>query len=324
MLIGHQKQWEFLKKSFELNKVPHALLFFGPSSVGKKTVALEFIKLLNCQNPDFNQRPCQNCFSCQTFQKKQRPDLVLIEPSLLNLDFSSVGKVSIEISQIRELIWKLSLKPHSSLFKTAVIDQAHLMNQQSQNCLLKILEEPKGKALLILITEYPEMLFPTLLSRVQKLRFFPVENRIIKDNLAKYNLSENKIKEIITFSHGRPGLSLNFLYEPEKLENQKKSISDLQKLVNSSFGVRFEYAKDLSQKPGELKEILENWLFYFRNVFLEKIKANYEPELLNLAPNHYSVLRAKRVIRTLLRTIFLVSNTNVNLRLALELLLMEF
>jgi len=88
MLIGHQKIWQFLKKAIEMDKLSHAYLFFGEESLGKRKLAKEFIKLLNCQNSD---KPCQTCHSCQDIEKEVHPDLILIEPK----------KKEIQIAQIR-------------------------------------------------------------------------------------------------------------------------------------------------------------------------------------------------------------------------------
>jgi len=169
-MMDHQKQWQLLRKAVELGKTPHALLFYGGDSTDKKTLALEFIKLLNCQDEDFKSRPCQKCRSCRDFEKGIHPDLFIIEPQ---------DNKEIKISQIRELRSKFSLRAFIAPFKSALIDQAHCLNQEAQSAFLKLLEEPKGKTIFILITDYPEMLLPTVLSRVERLRFYsPLKSQI--------------------------------------------------------------------------------------------------------------------------------------------------
>ena len=140
----YQKQWNFLKRAVELGKIPQALLFSG-ASAEKKNIALEFIQLVNGQEI-----------------KGGHPDLHIIDPEETR---------EIKISQIRELHSKLSLKAYSARFKSAIINQAHTLNWDAQSAFLKLLEEPKGDTLFILITEYPEQLLPTILSRLERLRF---------------------------------------------------------------------------------------------------------------------------------------------------------
>lgn len=245
---GHQKQWEFLKKSAELGRLPHALLFYGQKGLGKKALAIELAKVL--------------------IGKISPPDFILIEPE---------GK-EIQIAQIRSLIQGLSLKPYIADFKIAVINKAHLMTQESQNCFLKFLEEPTDKTYLILITEYPAMLLPTIISRVQKIRFFPEKGFEIEDN--------------------------------------KELISDLVKITKSDLASRFQYAKNLSTE--DLKETLDTWLRYFRKIFIYRLTRQEVKDF-----SQYSLSKLKEIIRHIQSTKFLISTTNVNPRLALEILLIE-
>ena len=292
MTIGHQKQWQFLRKSLELGKRSHAYLFSGETQLGKKKFALEFAKLINGENFDFG-----------------HPDLILIEPS--------EGR-EIQIIQIRELIQKLSLKPYSAFLKVAMIDQAHLMNSEAQNCFLKTLEEPKGNTVLILITEAPETLFPTIRSRCEIIKFYPVKISEIENYLKNQGISKEKSKAIARLSLGRPGLAIDFLTNPQKLENQKKTIEELIKISSgkTSLSLRFQYAKDLAMNP-ELSEILNIWLSYFRTLLLEQF---LPPEV---KKPEYPFSKLKNIIKQIQNTNFLISTKNINPRLALEILMLQ-
>jgi len=306
MIIGHQKQWEFLKKCAESGKLSHAYLFLGQEKLGKKTLALEFIKLLNCENPGLS--PCQTCRSCQDIQKRQHPDLTMVEPE----------KKAIQISQIRDLSWKLSLRPYSASFKAAIIDQAHSMNQEAQSCFLKTLEEPKGKALLILITEYPEMLFPTILSRVQKIKFYPVKKTEVEEYLKSQAISEKESEQIGELCLGKPGLAVDFVKLPQKLEIQKQKIEELTFLTSSDLASRFQYAKEITRQSQNLKETLDIWLKHFRGILLSKIHGKEDENF-----RHYPLNKLRNILKLVQSTNFLISTTNVNPRLALEILMLE-
>lgn len=288
-IIGHQKQWQFLKKSVELGKISHAYLFSGEAHLGKKRIALEFVKLINGENFGLG-----------------HPDLILIEPK---------GRAPIQIAQIRELIQKLSLKPYSAPFKVALIDQAHLMTKDSQNSFLKTLEEPKGRTLLILITEAPERLLATISSRCEIIKFSPVKENEIKSYLREKLVDENW-EEASKFCLGRPGEAVNFVSDPQKLENRKKIIKELIKISNSGLASRFQYAKELSRESN-LREILDIWLSYFRNVLLSTIN-NQQSTI-----NKYSFPKLKNILNQIQNTNFLLMSTNVNPRLALEILMLE-
>lgn len=305
MIIGHQKQWQFLKKSVELEKISHAYLFSGEERLGKKRIALEFVKLINGENFDL-----------------RHPDLTLIEPK---------GGAPIQIAQIRELIQRLSLKSYSAPFKVAIIDQAHLMTKEAQHSFLKTLEEPKGRTLLILVTEAPKRLLATIPSRCEIIKFSPVKEVEIKSYL-RAKFSDKECEEASKFCLGRPGEAVDFISNPQKLKNRKKIIKDLIKISNSELASRFQSAKELSRESN-LREILDIWLFYFRNVLISKI------ENPNLYPNYgahrrweggecsasqvSSFSKLKNILSQIQNTNFLLTSTNINPRLALEILMLE-
>ncbi|OGZ20197.1 MAG: hypothetical protein A2654_01005 [Candidatus Nealsonbacteria bacterium RIFCSPHIGHO2_01_FULL_43_31] len=267
-MLRNPKQWQFLKKTAELGKTPHALLFYGQGGIGKRALALEFIKLLNCEADKLEARPCLTCRACKDIEKNAHPDLTIIEPE--------EGK-EIKIVQVRDLQNNLSLKPYSAPFKAALIDKAHLLNQEAQSAFLKILEEPRGNSLFVLISEYPEMLLPTILSRVERLRFYASPSS-------------------------------------EKSKGEKEAIAEIIKLSRENLLTRFQYAKTLADGSADPKGILDIWLSYFRETLLSVI---------NGKPGDYSVIKLKKILKAIQNISFLISTTNVNQRLALEILMLE-
>jgi len=311
MLIGHQKQWQYLKKLAELDKLAHAFLFCGQEKLGKKTIAVEFAKwlfkkdVMKRQHPDF--------IFIEHEKKHPEPERSSVRGS--PVPSSALVRGQIQISQIRECIWRLSLKPSVAPFKIAIIDEAHCLNQEAQNSLLKTLEEPRGKTLIFLVTEYPERLLPTIVSRCQTLKFYPVRKEEIKNYLRNQKISENLVEEITKISSGRPGLAIDFLSEPEKLKNQRTVILDLIKMSNSDLVFRFQYANNLTKELQNLKDTLDIWLRHFRKVLISSVNgASY---------TGYTLSKLRNIIKLIQETNFLISTTNVNPRLALEILMME-
>ncbi len=286
MVLGHQKQREFLRKSAEIGKLSHAYLFAGEEYLGKRKMAMEWASSLLKED----------------LAKGVHPDLILIGPE--------AEKKEIHISQIRDLIWKLSLKPYSAPLKIAIIDRAHLMNEEAQNCFLKTLEEPKDKTLIILITEAAETLLPTILSRCERIKFYPVKRKEIENYLKSQGVLEKEIQKIADISLGRPGVAINFLETPQKLEERAEKIKEIVKISNSDLAFRFQYVKDLSQSP-DLTETLNIWLAYFRSILIGKYLNSTFP-----------LPKLKNILKVLQDTNFLISNTNVNSRLALEILML--
>ncbi len=159
----HKQQCKFLENAVKNDRVPQAIIFNGPKGVGKKQVALDFIKLVN--NGEIYSQ-----------------DLIEIEPE---------GK-EIQIDQIRELQKTLSFKPQFSDRKTVIVNQVESMNKLAQNCFLKTLEEPKSNALFILITDKYRILLPTIISRCAVLKFYRTEAEKLDKS------TEQKMSEIIS------------------------------------------------------------------------------------------------------------------------------
>lgn len=283
MVIGHQKQWNFLKKAAKTANFSHAYLFSGSEKLGKRTLALEWISLLFGQNI------------------KNHPDFILVEPQTRE----------IKISQIKDLIWRLSFKPDSAGMKAAIIDNAHLMNQEAQTCLLKTLEEPKGNALLILITDKAQELFPTIVSRVQTIKFYPVDNEEIKNYLKEQQVPERNREEICRLSVGRPGIAFDFVSDPQRMALFHDKIKEVEGVSKTDLAFRFRYAKELSEDTQKTRETLDAWTLYFRE------------KLISAVNNRQSTMKLRKTLDLLQKINSLISGTNVNPKLALETLMLE-
>jgi len=312
MLVGHKTQWDFLKKIALTQKIPQAMIFSGVDSLGKKKIALEFIKFLNCENKNFEKGSCQNCLPCKLIEKGQHPDLILLAPE----------KKDIQISQIRELQKTLNLRPRLSVFKSVIIDNAESLNSESQNCLLKTLEEPKGATVLILITSRIESLFETIRSRCQILKFYPVHLQELKENF-KTQVPEEELQKMFLLSFGKPGKVLDFLKDSQKFSEELKTFKEIELLLELDLVKKFSFSQNFFKKENSgtyLNYFLETFEDYLRLVFLKKI--GVRNEILNSfdlkIPERYSILEIKEVIDSVENLKILTSQTNINPKLAFE------
>jgi DNA polymerase III subunit delta' len=314
MLIGHQKQWDFLKRAAENKRFSHAYLFAGQEKLGKKTLALQWLSFLLGDNDGSGD-----------FKMEKHPEMIFIEPKQTDSVKAFAGKEEIQIVQIRDLIRKLSLKSSGAPFKAAVIDNAHLMNREAQSSLLKTLEEPRGETLLILISDKIQYLFPTILSRVQTVRFNSVAKEEIENYLSKQGVSEKETAEISGLASGRPGVALDLISDKRKLADFNQRIAELDKISNSALCFRFEYVKRLADDLESIKDILDTWLAYLRDILLARFsfsKPSYR--LADESFERYPAAKIKNIIESIQTTKFLLAGTNANCKLALEKLMLEF
>ncbi|MBZ9573009.1 hypothetical protein KJA17_02425 [Patescibacteria group bacterium] len=319
MIIGHKTQWEFLERIAKTQRVPQAMLFSGQNSLGKQRVALEFVKLLNCETPLQNfkggqKRPCGECFSCKNIEKERYPDLSIVRPQ----------KREIQISQIRALQNTLNLGSQISSTKSVIIETAEALNTPAQNCLLKTLEEPKGKTLLILISSQPEMLLPTIISRTQILKFYPLSSSEMEEHF-KGKAPQVFLEKLIFLSAGLPGKAIDFLKDPEKLNSEIRRYQLIQKILDSKLSQRFSYLKKLFPEEDfavNLGSFLEILIRYLRQALLKKLQVgkNYPKSFIGFSKSlqNYHPIKLKKMIEISENLRFLISQTNINPKLALE------
>ncbi len=306
MLIGHDKQKEYLEKMIFSKKIPHALIFEGMSGLGKKKTAIHFFKKINCIDK-LKKEPCEKCENCSLINELNHPDLIVVEAE----------KKEIQINQIKQVIHKTSFFHYSSPIKQVIINDAHLMNKEAANSLLKILEEPKKDTILILITNNSKLILDTVKSRAQRIKFFPLETIEIISLLEKIKCDKEKIKEISSFSFGVPGKAIEFALNYDKIKKRKNKIKDLAKITSfrNSFHLKFQYAKKISEDYNDLNETLEIWLNYLRILLLEKSRKNKIDS---------SFHKIKNFLKEIEKAIYLTSKTNVNNRLIIENLILQY
>ena len=160
-VIGHEVQISKLFRLKESGRWPHALMFVGPSGIGKNKVALAFAQVLVCEQ---SLTACGVCGPCLRIEKKQSESLVNLKPD------PELSKPVIKVEKIRELLDSLSLASMGPA-RVVIIDQAQTMNAQASNALLKNLEEPTDNIFFILIANDTHQFLPTIRSRTQVIRF---------------------------------------------------------------------------------------------------------------------------------------------------------
>jgi DNA polymerase-3 subunit delta' len=214
-IFDQQTAVAWLRRSVAADRLPHALLFAGPVGVGKATTAAALSSLWLCENPDIPAaRPCGRCDSCRALQHTAHPDYHIITRELIRYH-DKTGKskgVDLSINVIRpEVVEKASRKPVMGRGKVFVIEQAETMNAPAQNALLKTLEEPPGRSLIILLTDAPGLLLPTIRSRCQMVTFAPLPRATVLRELAERGIAPAAAQEAAALAAGSLGEALRWI-----------------------------------------------------------------------------------------------------------------
>lgn len=166
---GQQRAKRFLTQMIRKAKVPHAFLFSGMTGIGKKAMALELAKVLNCLAP-LGEECCDACASCKKATAETHPDVLFVR---------SQGTF-IKVDQIRELKERVRFRPFEARLRVVIIEEAQRLKEEAANAILKILEEPPRQNLFILTVLEPQMLLPTIVSRCCHIRFQPLDAQSIE------------------------------------------------------------------------------------------------------------------------------------------------
>ena len=201
-----------LQRAFAGDKSPHAYIFAGPEGVGKFKTAREWAKTLLCNNPAIENTfvdSCGLCVSCRLLEAGSHHDYNLVYKELV--EFTKEGKgrktpVEFPIDVVREFVVdKVSNKPILSQRKVFILGEAEKLNTESQNCLLKVLEEPPGYCTIILLCTRLERLLPTIKSRCQMIRFGPVTEEMIIERLREMRVKDKQARYWAHLAQGSLG-----------------------------------------------------------------------------------------------------------------------
>ncbi len=277
-LVGNPKIPELLSQSIKNEKVAGSYIFLGPGNLGKTTLAKFFAQTLLCENRQKGDLvlPCNQCSSCGQMRGRagEEDDL-----SVLHSDFyltrRQEGKKNISVEQIREFIKRLQLSSFLNSYKIGVIKNAESLNLAAGNALLKTLEEPHDKVVVILIASHLENIPSTIVSRSRVLNFYPVTRDLIYDHLVNvYGARRSQAKNIAHLSLGRPALAVKFLQEEDFYKNYLDKGEIFLRLEKQNLNERIkEVSQMLSSSSGqenvdEVLEIIGIWRGLVRDFLL--------------------------------------------------------
>lgn len=240
-----QAQWLKVQQQQRAAKLPHALLILGSEGLGKLDFANHLAKSLLCSSPDDQGNACGDCASCKLITAETHPDLFILQAE-------ERGK-TIKVDEVRQLSSKLNLTSQFGGYQVAVIVDAHDMNINASNSLLKTLEEPPSDTVLILVSSNPQKLPITVRSRCQVITFNVPDAQQSLSWLESQNIQQ--AQALLQLAHGAPLLALN-LQQSDLLDQHKLLISSLLQVAKNQ--PLIEQAEQLHKLP--LSYML-NWLF---------------------------------------------------------------
>lgn len=220
-IIGQEEVKSRLRRSVQDGRIPHAQLLWGPSGVGKLQLAIAYAQYMACPHRTADDS-CGECPTCRQFQRLEHPDLHFVFPifkadssrdsvcddfidkfrsQVLSVGYfdssdwySAIGAETkqciIYAAESGEIMRKLSLKSYSGGYKVMIIWLPEKMHPVCANKLLKLLEEPPEQTVFLLVSEEPDVLLPTILSRTQQIKV----PRLTEAEIAGALMSRNDVE----------------------------------------------------------------------------------------------------------------------------------
>jgi DNA polymerase III subunit delta' len=280
-LIGHQWALQVLDNAAREGRVRHAYLFHGPSRVGKSTAARWFAAHLNCERAE---APCGQCDTCARILRGRHPDVRSLQAAAdhddaLGLPIESderstrAAERSLSISQIRALQHDAALSPNEAPWKVYVVVGAEAMTLPAANALLKTLEEPPDRVVVILTVSNAYDLLPTIVSRCQTLRFGLVPVVEISTALeSEHDCPPERAALLARLSGGRPGWAIEGLVDDASLTDRARLLDELEPTISGGFRERLTLAEKLasgySRDPNAVQRALATWRVWWWDVCL--------------------------------------------------------
>lgn len=233
-IFGQERAVEEIRAAYASERLPHGLIFAGTVGVGKFTTARALAALYLCASPKKND-PCGKCESCRLIESETHSDFHVIRKEYIR-SYDKTGKskaIDLSIKVILpELIEPAMRKPAMGHGKVFIIEQAELMNSHAQNAMLKTLEEPFGRTLIILLTDQPDCLLPTIRSRSQTIRFASLDESIVRRELERRGVAKPQAADAAKLSQGSLGLALRWI-EDGVIEQAGELIERIDQLIKT-------------------------------------------------------------------------------------------
>ena len=318
-ILGNEMVKDHFKKAIANHKISHAYILTGEAGMGRKSIANAFAMTLLCEKG--GSEPCMSCHSCKQVMSGNHPDLIYV---------THEKPGSIGVDDVREQINDtIMIRPYSSYYKIYIVDEAEKMTVQAQNALLKTIEEPPSYAVIILITTNQEAFLPTILSRCVQMKLKPLKDFTIKSYLTQnLHIPEKDADICAAFARGNLGKAIHLSSSDEFRELFQKVMVLVKNVGTMDISMLLDCIREMKEQNFDIGEVLDLMQFWYRDVLMFKVTKDMN---LLIFKNEYKMINETgekvdyaglKAILAAIDTARTRLNANVNMELAMELLLL--
>ena len=257
--LSHGETYRILFRQLENRTAAHAYLITGEKGTGKRTLAKLMCAALLCSSA--SSRPCGNCRNCSLTEAGEHPDMILIEKGNPIAPGIRKDRTTIPVEDIREMIRLCGISSTEGNMHVVLIFDADRMTVQAQNCLLKTLEDPPSDTCIILVTDHPESLLTTVISRCRPIRMSTWSDDYILQILESKGIRKERAVNAITAADGSIGRATELVSDERYWDLRKEIMSAFFRNTSRSDVLKTSTAwKDRKQEADLLFSILETFV----------------------------------------------------------------
>ncbi|ROR03313.1 DNA polymerase III subunit delta' [Desulfosoma caldarium] len=284
-LTAQPQAQRMLLRMMHEGRLPHAVLLTGIPGIGKKALALECAKAVNCLSPRTKESvmhggasamACGQCLSCTKIARGVHPDVLLI----------AKDGASIKLGQIRDLKERCRVHPYEGKRRVMILEDCQDLTEEASNALLKILEEPPASNLFLLLAPEPYSLMPTIVSRCCHLRCRPLDPQNVAAVLQnQLSLNPQAAARLAQLSFGSLDRARTWAQE-HLLERMETVMDRLDKLLRCSMIEFFQEVAQWAKETENLEQDLECIKFAVREILWNTVASSAKGPGAAGAPKH--------------------------------------
>ena len=300
---GQQPTIERLERAIAAGRESHAYLMTGPEGVGKRTLAEDLFAALNCSGPDRG-TPCHECEQCGRISRGVHADLTVVGVE--------EGATRVSIEAVREATERLYMTPVEGRYSGLIIEHGDLMSEEASNALLKSLEEPPGRTLIMILAEMASGTIDTVRSRCQTIAMARVPRAELQQmTQEKTGCDGSTAERAATAAAGCPGRAFRLAKDPEAMDALVTLETLIKRLADGDAAERMsasaEIAEIFREDRNAGRQALRQWQTIWRDRMVQAMAEGDEGKADQAARSIDAGDRAERLI-----------GENVNARLTLE------
>jgi len=273
---GHDELVERFRSALARGRLSGSFLFVGPAGIGKHTFALKMAQTLLCQaRPEIDLDPCGTCGACTQVAAQTHPDLLTVAKPVDRAYIPVQLLIGDKDHRMREgLCHDIALKPYMGDRKIAIIDDADFLNAEGANSLLKTLEEPPPRSVLILVGTTPAKQLPTIRSRCRVIRFDPLPEDTVADLLVRggHVTDPGQARKLAQLADGSVGRALQMVdgglaeFRPKLFAALSRPVLESVRLASAAQSLIEDAGKEAPKRRARFHQLLDTAIDFYRHL----------------------------------------------------------